>query len=70
MSREQETTLRALEEARLEQSADHSPWRVARAYAGVALRLLLFCGMFAVYMLVFQRAVFRDLGLDGEFWRF
>ncbi|MDH4036361.1 MAG: HDIG domain-containing protein [Candidatus Krumholzibacteria bacterium] len=61
VSNEQETALRALEEARLAQSADHTPWRVARAYAGVALRLMLFCGMLGVYLLVFQRHVWEDL---------
>jgi len=61
VTREQETALRALEEARLEQSPQRTPWRVARAYVGLALRLMLFCAMFAVYLLVFQPRVYNDL---------
>lgn len=61
VTREQEVALRALEEARLAQSVERSSWRVIRAYAAMALRLMLFCAMFAVYLVVFQRHVYDDL---------
>lgn len=61
VTREQETALRALEEARLARSPERSPWMLARAYAAEACRVLLFCAMFGVYLFVFQRRVFASM---------
>jgi putative nucleotidyltransferase with HDIG domain len=61
VTREQEIALRALEEARLDQAHQRTFWRVARAYTAEVLRVLLFCGVFGVYLLVFQRHIFQNL---------
>ncbi len=60
VSREQETILRALEEARAAQSPERAPVAVARAYASEALRVLLLCAMLGVYLKAFQRPVFSN----------
>jgi putative nucleotidyltransferase with HDIG domain len=60
VSREQETILRALEEARAAQSPERAPLAVARAYASESLRVLLLCAMLGVYLAAFQRSVYRD----------
>ncbi len=60
VSREQETILRAPEEARAAQSPQRAPAVVARAYASEALRVLLLCAMLGVYLAAFQRPVYRD----------
>jgi cyclic-di-AMP phosphodiesterase PgpH len=61
VTKEEETALRALEEARSARTPERSPWLIARAYAAEALRVILFCVMFGVYLGVFQRRVFSSM---------
>jgi putative nucleotidyltransferase with HDIG domain len=61
VSREQETILSALEEARAARSPERSPAAVVRAYASEALRVLLLCAMLAVYLQAFHRPVYNDV---------
>lgn len=60
VSREQETILRALEEARAAQSPERAPLAVVRSYAAESLRVLLLCVMLGVYLSAFQKPVYAD----------
>lgn len=60
VSREQESILTALEDARAAESPERGAFAVARAYAAEALRVLLLCAMLGVYLAAFQRPVYAD----------
>jgi putative nucleotidyltransferase with HDIG domain len=55
---EQETVLRAMESERIARDPARTPLALARAHAAEALRVLLLCVMFAVYLRVFHSGIY------------
>lgn len=55
---EQETVLRAMESERIARDPARTPLALARAHAAEALRVLLLCVLFAVYLRVFHSSAY------------
>jgi len=55
---EQETVLRAMESERVDRDPARTPMALARAHAAEALRVLILCVLFAVYLRVFHSSAY------------
>lgn len=65
VTEDQETVLRALEEQRIARDPSRTPFALVRAYVAEALRVMLLCILFGVYLKVFQPQIYghaRRLG--------
>jgi putative nucleotidyltransferase with HDIG domain len=60
VTKEQEITLRALEEARAVQESTRTPLTLVSLYTGETIRLILFCILFGGYLYVFHRRWYKD----------
>ncbi|MGD8412703.1 MAG: HDIG domain-containing protein [Candidatus Latescibacterota bacterium] len=60
VTKEQERTLTALEEARASQEGSRTPLALLGLYSAESLRLILFCLLFGGYLYVFHRRLYKD----------
>jgi putative nucleotidyltransferase with HDIG domain len=60
VTKEQEFTLRALEDARATQETSGTPYTLVSLYTAETVRLILFCVLFGGYLYVFHRRLYKD----------
>jgi putative nucleotidyltransferase with HDIG domain len=60
VTREQETMLRALENARAAQESTRTPLTLVGLYSAETMRIILFCILFGGYLYVFHRRLYKD----------